>query len=193
LDVSTTLCHIHSGSLTMNAHRHRLLSHLLFAAFTIFLCAKLFAGALQAQSSSSAVPPPLRALPHDDTQPEGPASTRARWSGPDARAVADRTPDLKCSVVDWSAGPSKPSLVVVCPPEEVFAPLRLYLKLSWKHDEDVPHDFQTFVAQPNSETKINWTPQGDYHVLLKTERKNGRRGRPEWINFNDLAGVYIKY
>jgi hypothetical protein len=177
----------------MNAHHNRLPPHLFVVAFAIFLCAKPFAGALQAQSAPSAVPAPLRAFPHNDTQPEGPTSTRARWPGPDARAVAERTPDLKCAVVEWNDGPAKPSLVVVCPPEEVFAPLRLYLKLSWKHDEDVPRDFQAFIAQPNTQTKINWTQQGGYRVLLKTERKNGRRGGPEWVNFNDLAGVYIKY
>ena len=82
---------------------------------------------------------------------------------------------------------------MVCPPDEVFAPLRLYLKLSWKRDEDVPRDSQMFVAQPNTQTRINWTPQGDYRVLLKTERKSGGSGRPAWVDFNDLTGVYIKY
>jgi hypothetical protein len=165
----------------MNAHRNRLPSHLFLATFAIILCAEPFAGAPQAQSAPGAVPAPLRAFPHDDTQPEGPASNKAR------------TADLKCAVVGWNDGPPRPSLIVVCPPEEVFAPLRLYFKLSWKRDEDVPRDFQTFLAQRNTQTKIYWTQQGDYHVLLKAEHKDGRSGRPEWVNFNNLDGVYIKY
>jgi hypothetical protein len=193
LDVSAGLCHIPFGLPTMNEHRRRLSSHLFFAALAIFLGAQPFAGALQAQAQSgpSAAPAPLRAFPPNDTQPEEPGDKR--WPAPVARVSAERTPDLKCSVVERNDGPAKPSLIVVCPPEEVFAPLRLYLKLSWKHDEDIPRDFQTFIAQPNTQTKINWTPGGDYRVLLKAEGKDGRSGRPEWVKFNDLAGVYIKY
>ena len=179
----------------MNAHRNRLASRLFFATFVIVfgLCAKPFAGAQQTQSAPSAVAAPLRAFPHNDAQPEEAAGNKTRWPAPVARVSADRTPDLKCAVVEWNDGPPRPSLIVVCPPEEVFAPLRLYLKLSWKRDEDVPRDFQAVIAQPNTQTKINWTPQGDYRALLKRERKNGRSGQPEWIDFNDLAGVYIRY
>src|ERR1700687_5557759 len=179
----------------MNAHRHRLRSHLFFAAFAIVLglCANPFAGALPAQPTPGGAAAPLHAFPRNDTPPAEPASSKAPWPAPVARVSADRVPDLKCAIVEWNDGPPKPSLIVVCPPEEVFAPLRLYLKLSWKHDEDVPRDFQTFMAQPNTQTKINWTQQGDYRVLLKTERKSGGSGRTAWVDSNDLTGVYIKY
>jgi hypothetical protein len=179
----------------MNAHRNRLTSHLFFAAFAIVLAlgAKPFAGALHAQSTPGAVTAPLRAFPRNDTPPEEPAADKGRWPAPVARVSGDRTHDLKCAVVEWNDGPHKPSLIVVCPPEEVFAPLRLYLRLSWKRDEDVPRDFQNLIAQPNTQTKINWTRQGDYRVLLKTERKSDGSGRPAWVDFNDLTGLYIKY
>jgi hypothetical protein len=179
----------------MKGHRNRLSSHLFSAAFAIVisLFAKPFAGAQQTQSAPTANPAPLRAFSPNELQSEEAASNKARWPAPVARVSTERTPDLKCAVVEWNDGPPKPSLIVVCPPEEVFAPLRLYLKLSWKRDEDVPRDFQAVIAQPNTQTKINWTPRGDYRALLKTERKNGGSGRPEWVDFNDLAGVYIKY
>jgi hypothetical protein len=177
----------------MNAHRNRLPSHLFLATFAIILCAEPFAGAPQAQSAPGAAPAPLRAFPHNDSQPETPASSKPRWPGADTRAIAERAPDLKCAVVEWNDGPARPSLIVVCPPEEVFAPLRLYFKLSWKRDEDIPRDFQSFIAQPNTQTKINWTQQGEYRVLLKSERRNGRSGGPEWVSFNDLSSIYIKY
>jgi hypothetical protein len=179
----------------MEAHRNRLSSHLLSAAFTVVLslCAKPFAGAQQTQSAPTAGAAPLRAFSRNEPQPEEAAGSKAPWPAPVGRVSGERTPDLKCAVVEWNDGPPKPSLIVVCPPEEVFAPLRLYLKLSWKRDEDVPRDFQAVIAQPNTPTKINWTPRGDYRVLLKTERKNGGSRRPEWVDFNDLAGVYIRY
>ncbi len=179
----------------MNAHHHRLMSHPFFAAFAIVLglCAKPFAGAQQTQSTPNVAPAPLRVSPGNDARSEEPAGSRPRWPAPVARVNTDRTADLKCAVVEWNGNPPRPSLVVVCPPEEVFAPLRLYLKLSWKRDEDVPRDFQSFIAQANTQTKVNWTPRGDYRVLLKTEHKNGRSGQPAWVDFNDLAGLYIKY
>ncbi len=95
--------------------------------------------------------------------------------------------------MDWSAGPPRPTLVVACPPDEVFAPLRLYFRLTWRRDEEVPGDFQTLIALPKTQTKITWTPQGDYHVPLKAERKNGRSPHSQWVNFTDLAAVYIEY
>ena len=81
--------------------------------------------------------------------------------------------------------------MVVCPPDEVFAPLRRYFKLSWKRDADVSGDLQT-IATPKAVTKMHWNTQGDYQVLLRIERKIERSARPAWVKFNDLVGVYIK-
>jgi hypothetical protein len=107
------------------------------------------------------------------------------------RALVDPSPDMKCAVVEWIAPPPKPSLVVVRPPDEVFAPLRLYFKLSWKRDADVPGDLQ-IIATPKAMTKKHWNMQGDYQVLLRAERKNEHGARPAWVKFNDLVGVNIK-
>jgi hypothetical protein len=174
----------------MNAYRKLVLSTLFFAALAIVLCSKPFAIALQAQSPQAAAPAPLHAFPDGGAQPVGAPSSGLRW--PDPRAVAHRSPDIQCAFVQWTAEPPRPALVVVCPPEEVFAPLRLYFKLSWKRDADVPANFQALLTQPKTQTKMHWTPQGDYHVLLQAERKNGRSAHLEWVHFTDLVGVYIK-
>jgi len=128
--------------------------------------------------------------------PDGGA--RAESAGPnseghwlDPRALVDPSPDVKCAIVEWITASSKPSLVVVCPPGEVFAPLRLYFKLSWKRDADVPANFQ-IIAEPETMIKMHWNSQGDYHVLLQTERKSGHNPHPEWVKFNNLLAVYIK-
>lgn len=104
----------------------------------------------------------------------------------------DRRPrDIKCSVVQWTAELPRPAIVLACPPEEVFAPLRLFFKLSWRKDTDVPVNVQALLVHPKIETKMHWTHRGDYQVLLQAERKNGRSER-EWVHFNDLIAVYIK-
>jgi hypothetical protein len=174
----------------MNAYRNLVLSTLFFAAPAIVLCAKPFAIALQAQSPQAAAPAPSHAFPDNSTQPTGSASPPASWPDPSIVDIR-RSRDLKCSVVQWTSEPPRPALVVVCPPEEVFAPLRLFFKLSWRQDADVPGNFQALLAQPKIETKMHWTDRGDYHILLQVEGKHGRSDR-KWIHFNDLIGVYIR-
>jgi hypothetical protein len=107
------------------------------------------------------------------------------------RTLVDPSPDVKCAIVEWMATSPKPSLVVVCPPDEVFAPLRPYFKLSWRREADVPSDFQ-IIATPKAMIKMHWNMQGDYQVLLRTEHKNERNARAEWVKFNNLVAVYIK-
>jgi len=154
------------------------------AALAILLGVKPFAGHLQAQSAPAAP----HALPGGEARAERATSSGEHWLDP--RPVVDPSPDMKCAIVEWAAGSPKPSLVVVCPPEEVFAPLRLYFRLSWKRDADVPGNFQ-IIAEPKTIIKLHWTSQGEYQVLLPTERKKKRH--PEWVNFNSLVGVFIKY
>ncbi len=179
----------------MKSHRNRALSYLFFAALAvvrlvIVLCIGSFAGALLAQSAPGAASTVLRALPDGDARPEtaGPSSD-GHWL--DHRGLVDPSPDVKCAIVEWIAASSKPSLVVVCPPDEVFAPLRLYFKLSWKRDADVPANFQ-IIAEPKTMIKMHWNAQGDYQVLLRTERKSEHNPHPEWVKFNNLIAVYIK-
>jgi hypothetical protein len=189
----------------MKAYRNKVLSHLLFAALavvplalallTIVLYFGPFAGALRAQSAAGTAPTVLRAMPEGEsraarTEGPGPGSiTEGRWM--EHRTLVDPSPDVKCAIVDWITASPKPSLVIVCPPEEVFAPLRLYFKLSWMRDVDVPSDFQ-IIAAPKALIKMHWTMRGDYQVLLQTERKNEHGPHTEWVNFNNLVGVFIK-
>jgi hypothetical protein len=171
----------------MKANRNRVRSYSsFFAALTIIVCVKPFAGALQAQSAPAA----LQASPSGEARAERSTSSGEHWL--DHRPAVEPSADMKCAIVEWAAGSPKPSLVVVCPPEEVFAPLRLYFKLSWKRDADVPGNFQ-IIAEPKTMIKLHWTSQGDYQVLLPTERKKERNRHREWVSFNDLVGVFIKY
>ena len=171
----------------MNAYRNRVLSNLFLAALAIVLCAKPFASALQAQSTRAGSPVPFHAFPDYPTQPTGSASPGASW--PDPSIVDRRSRDIKCSVVQWTSELPRPAIVLACPPEEVFAPLRLLFKLSWRKDADVPVNVQALLVHPKIETKMHWTHRGDYQVLLQAERKNGRSER-EWVHFNDLIAVY---
>ena len=155
------------------------------------LCPKPFAAILWAQSPPSGSPAPLHAFPDNSAKSESALGSKAPWPG--ALGTNDPTSDMKCSIVQWTVEPPRPALVLVCPPEEVFAPLRVYFKLSWKRDEDLPRNLQALLAQSKAQTKMHWNSQGDYHVLLQAENKNGHASRPEWVHFTDLAAIYLKY
>jgi hypothetical protein len=176
----------------MNANRHRFVSIPSLALLAILVCAKPFAGILRAQSSPAAgTRAPLHAFTGSTAKSESASASGARW--PDPQRITNPTADIKCAIVQWTVEPPRPALIVVCPPEEVFAPLRIYFKLSWKRDGDLPRNFQALMAQSKTQTKMHWTSQGDYHVLLQADQKNGRVSRPEWVHFTDLEGIYLKY
>jgi hypothetical protein len=177
----------------MNAYPNRVLSNLLVALLALVFCAKPLATAAKAQSSPVGAPNPFHALPGNDGEPDSASNPETR--GRDAHADSHVAySDMKCSVVDWSVTPPKPpALVLVCPPEEVFAPLRVYFKLSWRRTADVPDNYQSIVAQSKALAKFHWTSQSEFHVLLKKERKKDGAAEPEWVNFNNLIGVYFKY
>jgi hypothetical protein len=166
----------------MRASRKGVWPYLAVAALAMLLGAGAFTERLGAQSAA------MRAIPESERRTDRAAA--AGEGGLERRAITDPSANLKCAVEEWIAERPKPSLVVVCPPDDVFAPLRLYFKLSWRRDADVPENVQ-IIAERKSMIKMHWNSHGDFQVLLPTERKDQRGHRPEWINFNNLVGVYI--
>jgi hypothetical protein len=174
----------------MNTYRNHVLCVVFFAVLAIASCAKSFVIAVHAQSHHADVPAPLRFFPEKDARLEAAANAAP---GTETGGVSASSSDMKCAVVEWNAAPPKPSLILVCPPDEVFAPLRVYFKLCWKRTEDIPDDFQHLIVPPKSLAKFYWTSAYQYRVQLKTERKKGGSPRTEWVNFTDLSAVYFKY
>jgi hypothetical protein len=164
--------------------KRKLVFHLGVRALTILCGISSFAGGICAQSQPGVVA--QHALPTNGSRAESDPHAGGHWL--DHRSVTD--PDLKCAVEEWIDANPKPSLVLVCPPDEVFAPLRLYFKLSWKQEADVPANLR-IIAEPKSMIKMRWNSQGDYQVWLPIERKEHKR-QPEWVSFNNLVAVYVK-
>jgi hypothetical protein len=178
--------------LFVNAHRNAALWNLSFTLLAAGLCALPFSCVTPAQSSPAAPPAPFHALPSEGTEPEDRTSAGASIRPGRASSEAPSS-DMKCSVVEWSVTPHKPpALLLQCPPEEVYTPLRVYFRLSWKRAEDVPDHFQNIVVQPKAMAKFHWTHQQTFRVLLKAERKD-KTPKPEWVSFNDLVAVYFEY
>jgi hypothetical protein len=99
-------------------------------------------------------------------------------------------PDVTCSIVEWKNEPPKPTLAIVCPPEETFASLHLYLKLSWMKVEDVPQDVGKISAPAKTLTKIR-TDKSIAWVWIGIREKPGAALRQMWVGFNAVVDVAL--
>ncbi|MCI0420965.1 MAG: hypothetical protein L0312_17325 [Acidobacteria bacterium] len=98
--------------------------------------------------------------------------------------------DTRCSVVDWKISSTTPALTLVCPPKEVFAPLRVYLHFSWEKEGDMPSNYLSIVALPGTQTKMRMSKRGEeVLVWLEVYEKGDGKPQAKWVSFNRLVGV----
>jgi hypothetical protein len=103
---------------------------------------------------------------------------------------AIRPSDIKCSIIEWETTPPKPALTVVCPPPEIFSPLRVFLKFSWVDAKDVPKEAAKVVAEPKTATKIQ-LGKGSVRAFLKISKEADSPTREKWVAFNSLQSFAI--
>jgi len=99
-------------------------------------------------------------------------------------------PDVSCSVVEWNAAPAKPTLTVLCPPEQVFAPLHVYLKVSWLKAEDVPAYARMIQAPAKAPTKLR-TNKSAVWIWLRVQDKLDAPIRGKWVAFSGVVDVAL--
>lgn len=99
-------------------------------------------------------------------------------------------PDLNCSILEWNEDSPKPSLAVLCPPQDTFAPVYLYLKLSWLKPEDVPSSVRSITAQAKTLTKVRTTKAAAW-VWLGIKEKGNVSPRQTWMAFNAVADIAL--
>lgn len=99
-------------------------------------------------------------------------------------------PDVDCSIQRWDAEAKMPVLTLLCPPEPVFSPLRVYLRLSWIRPEDVPGDVSKVVAKPKGLTRIR-TNKNVLMVRLPLTEKQGQNSREKWVGFTGVVDVAL--
>ncbi|HKZ78317.1 MAG TPA: hypothetical protein VJ124_08325 [Pyrinomonadaceae bacterium] len=99
-------------------------------------------------------------------------------------------PDIDCSIQEWNPGRPKPLLTLLCPPEAVFAPVRVYLRLSWMRPDDVPSDVARIVARPKRSTKMR-TNKSAVMVRLEVSAQTGQHAQTRWVGFNGVVDVAL--
>lgn len=101
--------------------------------------------------------------------------------------------DIDCIVAEWNPIPAKPVLTLVCPPNTVFAPLRVLIKLSWMKPEGTHVDLQEIVAVAGSPTKIRTSKTAVQVWLQVADKRENRERKPRatWVGFDAVVDVAL--
>lgn len=97
-------------------------------------------------------------------------------------------------MAEWNRSKSElattPSVTVVCPPREIFAPLRMDMEMSWQRIGDVPSNYRRSVACVGDYTDL-LLEDGEALLWLKVLGPMGRI-RAEWVRFNYVGKVGLE-
>lgn len=99
-------------------------------------------------------------------------------------------PDIDCVVAEWRPTATRPVLTLICPPNAVFAPLRVLIKLSWMKSEDVSVEPEQILALEGSPTRIR-TNKAAAQVWLQVNLKGERKPRSTWVGFTAVVDVAL--
>ena len=99
----------------------------------------------------------------------------------------ERAP-INCAVLSWEYTPSRPLLTLVCPPEDVFAPLRVYLKLSHSAPKGKARDYQKIAVQPGELTKMR-SAETEALIWLKVQEDGKAKPTAQWMPFDEIVKV----
>ncbi len=103
-------------------------------------------------------------------------------------------PDVECQVLEWNKklnSAAGPSLTLLCPPEQIFAPLRVLIKLSWldQDKKEAPMDPEKLLVVPGEKTRLRTRKESAF-VQLDLLEANGK-AQKHWVPFTAVADVAL--
>jgi len=104
--------------------------------------------------------------------------------------VPDNMPDINCSILEWNEDSPKPTLAMLCPPQDTFAPVHLFLKLSWLKSEDVPSFVRNITAPAKTAIKVRTTKSAAWAWLGVKEKPDVAPHRM-WVAFTAVADIAL--
>ncbi len=133
---------------------------------------------------------PISVLAQKASQPGNEENFLPAGTGQPVTLKPRDLPDIQCSVVKWDSTAPKPTLTLLCPPEEVFSPLRVYIQLSWLKPEEVPDNVLHILASPKTHTKLRTSKKAAW-VRLKVSANAEERPQEKWVSFTGLVNVAL--
>lgn len=103
----------------------------------------------------------------------------------DRMVIGSTRRPVDCSIVQWLNTATVPVLKMSCPPEQVFAPVHVYLEFSWETTDQTPADSQNYVAFPQAPSRVLASDRGILVWLRKLD------GHAEWVRFTAIRRIAL--
>ena len=103
----------------------------------------------------------------------------------DRMVIGSTRRPVDCSIVQWLNTATVPVLKMSCPPEQVFAPVHVYLEFSWETCNETPADSQNYVAFPKTPSRVLSSDRGILVWLRKLD------GHAEWVRFTAIKRIAL--
>ena len=112
-----------------------------------------------------------------------PVPSNSKWKLEDFR-VSDAT--VNCSVVKYESALARPMLHLICPEQQVFAPLRVHLMLTWRQLTEIPPAMRSMLVDTSRVVRFKSPEPGISSVELTFQDPKDSRSVKQWITFNDV-------
>jgi len=109
-------------------------------------------------------------------------SVRGKWEVEDFKASND---SVSCAVVKYDSTQALPTLHLLCPGPDIFAPLRVHLALTWKSIGEIPPVMKGMLVDLTRSVKFKSKP-GDARAELTLHDSQRNQSTKQWISFSDV-------
>lgn len=105
--------------------------------------------------------------------------THGKWEVQDFKQTND---SISCAVVKYDPTLALPTLHLLCPGPDIFAPLRVHLALTWRDVSEVPSAMKSMLVDTSRSVKFKSKP-GDSRAELTFHNFQRTQSRTQWISF----------
>lgn len=109
-------------------------------------------------------------------------SVKGKWQTQDFKA-SDAS--VSCAVVKYESTDTRPTLHLLCPGPDIFAPLRVHLALTWKHVSEIPSVMKNMLVVMSKSVKFK-SKRGKSRAELTLRDPQDTHSTREWITFTDV-------
>jgi hypothetical protein len=107
---------------------------------------------------------------------------KGKWKTEDFKA-SDAS--VSCAVVKYDSTETRPTLHLLCPGPDIFAPLRVHLALTWKHVSEIPSIMKNMLVVMSKSVKFKSKP-GNSKAELTLRNPQDSHSTQEWVTFTDV-------
>lgn len=101
------------------------------------------------------------------------------------------TGSVSCGVVKYEVTDLKPTVHLLCPGPQIYAPIRVHLALTWQSLEEVPPVLRTMYVELTNPVKFKSIPGKDASAELTLDNGQKTHAQKEWIHFTKVMVALV--